>query len=259
MIKSSLTHSLTAFLAVTFLGTSLLYGESAEPVPSGMIEYPARGNIQLDEGTVEIYLTTLSDVSEPPQPKSLPLWELNLKDSDEKITMSYIPDAKRFAVVGYVRPVQHSWVISHKEGQPGITWKSGEYHVIAFTWKGDRRQIYVDGIPGDDTKVESSYQLNPAKCTIQLGGMFNASWQIDEIRISSVRRTAEELRQGIASAPQPDIYTLLLDHFDADTPEVQQGNPATGIRQQTGKALPVRGRLGGALSLGISSDPASTN
>lgn len=225
----------------------------AEEVPAdlrfGKVQYPALGNLQLDEGTVEVYIQAHFNTDQPNSFSTSigPFFIITIARSTENAVLFYVTKARKIAMVGYFAPVNHSYVNSSPKGKPGLTWKDGEHHVVAFTWKGDRRQVIIDGVPGEETKVEGPLPIDLNQATLQVGGGASL-FAVDELRISSVVRSLEELKAAVNVAPQADMFTLLLDHFD-EAPAVLGGNPATAKRVTDGPALVVEGKFGKALRL----------
>ena len=71
---------------------------------------------------------------------------------------------------------------------------------------------------------------------------------VDEIRISSVARTPEEIKANWQKAPTRDAYTLLLDHCDGGAAEVITGVPGAKLE---GACKVVDGRFGKAIQLWV--------
>lgn len=250
------TGRLSLVLCLALLGA----GAGADDLPSGLsygqVVYDAAGNLQLDEGTIELYLRVDFDSTRPFKDVYThgPLVEIDMPQRRERAVVTYICRGARIAMTGYFKPLEHPMVVHVAKGREGVRWKPGEHHVVAFCWKGDRRQLFVDGVGGEDTKVLGPLPIDLEQAVIRVGGGCSL-FAIDAIRISSVRRTAQELKAAVDHAPQADVYTLLLDHFD-DTPAVLGGMPADQSRRSDGATVSVEGKFGRALQLWKAAAPA---
>jgi hypothetical protein len=169
------------------------------------------------------------------------------------------------AMIGYGQP-QQSYVWSGK-----LNWKPGERHYIVWTWSGRKRSIYLDGkhresgpldpplqgegrAGGNSTKdvpVEGWMRGTLTGARLMVGLQYSPI-SVDEIRISSVARTDEEIARAYASDAPParDAYTYVLDHCDG-TPESTFVSGFSGEKGATlaGTYKVVEGRYGKALQL----------
>lgn len=96
----------------------------------------------------------------------------------------------------------------------------GEWHHVAFTWKGVLAPwvtFYVDGkeVIRPVRFIQPLWDnLEPQNLNF-LGSYYRDNISIDDLRISSVARTPEEIKQVVASGTTAaDKYTLLLDRFE---------------------------------------------
>lgn len=187
--------------------------------------YPAAGNIELDEGTVEVWVIGQFDAAGPVTNSSSWCTPFNLVFPDASYTLTYITWGKAFAQIGYAA-VNNSYV-----WRPVKPWKPGEFHQVAWTWNGRMRSVYVDGEAGGkgakgeaprELEVESMLMGNLSVGVLHVGKQASPL-VVDEIRISSVARTPEEIRGSWDKAPGRDAHTLLLDHCDGGPAEVVTG------------------------------------
>ena len=251
MSRTILQLALTLLVALTALPVR------AEPPPRvhGNLIYPARGNIQLDEGTLELYVISGFDSEEEWKQKSPygTLFDLAFPDENWHYVLSFITWSHGISMVGYAQP-QQSYV---SFGRP--RWKPGEHHVVAWTWSGRKRTLLVDGkrkyegkhgVIGEsvDVVVEGVIHGDLTKATIMLG-LGHSTFSLDELRISAIARTPEDLATLKDSAPTADAYTLLLDHCDGGPAEVISGHSGeTGGKLDGGYEI-VAGRYGKAIQL----------
>ncbi len=180
------------------------------------LSYPARGNIQLDEGTVELYVTSGFDSEEEWKHTSsyAVLFDVVFPEENWHYVMNFITWSHGISMVGYAAPQQSYVSFGHPR------WKPGEHRVVAWTWSGRKRTLIVDGkydyegkagAPGDsrDNVVEGWLHGDLTNARLILGaGVFT----IDELHISSIARTPEELAKLKDTPPVADAHTLLLDH-----------------------------------------------
>ncbi len=193
----------------------------------GNITYPALGNIELNEGTVEAWITLCFD----PNASTTRKWWLRAlffdscfsgKDSfkvswaieagkkgGKKIVNSGIKVSLAFKGI-FLYPM--GYVIKKKE-----LWKENTCFHYAVTWKGKRMKLFINGKQVNE--VKQSFAMNPdilASSKLFIGGRYSNAGRfiVDEFRISSVAREPRELGFYSKGPLKPDAYTLLLDNFD---------------------------------------------
>ena len=223
------------------------YGIEDRLVSSGAtLEYPAAGNLNPVRGTLEAWVRPQFD----PNPAVAPddpgrgVYNRNLLMLD----------------FGALRNLGFYWNIDDrgmrvyiKEGDQypiliGTTshWQKGEWHHVALTW-GDRMCIYVHGQLLGSRPYQGTLPDRIEAGTLRFGGD-PCEFDVDEVRISDIDRTAFDLAQP----PQVDEHTLLLDHLDgAFEPDgTKRTSPPKGTPGQpsTGSSF-VDGRFGKALAL----------
>lgn len=234
--------------SLLLLSVSTALADPPAELRFGEIRYPAVGNIQLDEGTVEVYLRInfSSDQAAGLNSTVGSFFELFCPSTREKAVLTLVTNGSKVCMIGYLLPVNQSWVPNSPKGQAGVNWKKDEDHVVAFTWKGNERQVFVDGVPGPLTKVEGPLTFDLAKSMIRIGAGYSL-FSVDALRISNVCRSAQELESAASSEPKADPYTLLLDQFDQQ-PQVFAGKTEGGERE-TERVSVIDGRFGKALQL----------
>jgi hypothetical protein len=245
--------AILASLLLTLASSSIRAEEPPADLRFGEVRYPAEGSVHLDEGTIELYIRVDFSTDKPIT------WTTNFgfvslfsPDTQEHVPVMLVTNGFKVAMVGYLKPVQQSYAVSSPKTKPGLVWKAGEDHVIAVTWKGNLRQVFVDGVAGPLTQVEGPITLNLAKTFVRLGGGA-ALFSVDELRVSSVVRSEEELKQAAAAAPTADTFTLLLDHFD-EKPAMVAGDTSAPTREAE-RATAVEGKYGKALKLWSGAKP----
>ena len=84
-------------------------------------------------------------------------------------------------------------------------WQANQWHYLAFTWSNSakRLNLYIDGV----LKAEESFAINlPAinSPTLQIGADGEGAYVnavLDELRISDIRRSAQEIRERMQGGP----------------------------------------------------------
>jgi hypothetical protein len=213
----------------------------------GNLIYPARGHIQLDEGTVELWIVCGYDV-EDKQKAAGTYFNLVFPDPPAHYVLTHIGWGGALAMVGYTFP-QQSYVWSEK-----LNWKPGETHHIAWTWSGRKRSLFVDGRIGrgrpghgplqgegrvdtsEDVVVEDWIHGDLTNAQLMIGRA-HSRFTIDELRVSSVARPIEEIARQMNAAPTADAYTLLLDHCDGGETIGQLNGGYEIVDTQFGKGI----------------------
>jgi len=194
------------------------YGiQSAPYTPKGpdrSVTYPAEGNIDPQQGTLEISLTPTFDstaVGELNRGLFDLLWPADTRVEPERLVAFYWNQDDRGMRVVYREHDAYRCIA----GSP-YAWKPGEPHTVAFTW-GQDAAVYVDGqrqIPLPSTPLF----LDPVdlqQAVLRIGGM-ESDFILHQVRISDVIRAPGELGSGVEPLPA-DEHTLLLDRFDSLT------------------------------------------
>jgi hypothetical protein len=239
--------------ALILLGTLAVHAQAPPPpAEHGTLTYPARGNIQLDEGTLDLWVISDFDTDHVPA-KGEPGWQATLfslifPDEGWHYPLYFITWGNAFAFVGYGVPMQrYVWL-----GPPH--WKPGEKHHVAMTWSGRKRSLFIDGVcewmarkgkgVSKDVEVEGEITGDLTNARIQFGG--GAGFvTVDEIQIRRVALTTEEIIAAKDAPLVADVNTLLLDRCDGGPPEIVSGEGG----KITGAYEVVDGKFGKALKL----------
>lgn len=244
------TWTLTCLLCVT------LNASAQQPARTyGGVSWPTRGNIQLDEGTVELYVISGFDSQEEWKHSSTygTLFDVIFPDENWHYVLNFITWSHALAMVGYTYPAQsYVWNGAGK-------WKPGEPHVVAWTWSGRKRSVFMDGeykfigkggAKGSalDQIVEGVFHGDVSKALLTSGNGHSA-FTLDEVRISSIARTPEELMKLKDAAPTADAYTLLLDHCGGGPAEAISGFSGETGAKLAGVCEIVDGKFGKAIKL----------
>jgi hypothetical protein len=219
----------------------------------GQLMYPAKGNIHLDEGTVELYVISGFDSEEEWKHTSsyAVLFDVVFPELNWHYVLNFITWQHGISMVGYSQPQQSYVSFGHPR------WKPGEHRTVAWTWSGRKRSLIVDGkyqyagkhgAPGDsrDNIVEGWLQGDLTTARLVLGaGVFS----VDEFRVSSIARTPEELIALQSNSPVADAHTLLLDHCDGGPAEIISGFSGETGGTLSGSYEIINGKYGKAIKL----------
>jgi hypothetical protein len=254
-----------------------------------VVTYRAFGHLDPGDGTIEFWLRLEVDAVKPDGTEVMPYyWLFNLTrpgDPGQHAGFSYsrggAPNHYALICAGYGsvdgKPVENPAISSledtvevAKADRTGTRYpriprlKAGEWHHLALTWSGGALplfNLYVDGKPAAwpvRMKAPPFGDLRELRFNLQANS-YQDSHSIDDLRISSIARSAEEIQQSAqAGRSVADRYTILLDRFEQfrhegdrhwTTPEVH----ATGLESETGLILRrdcvelVEGKSGKAL------------
>lgn len=256
-MKSILQRALPGLL----LCSMVLAAQADTPPASakfGSLSYPAKGNIQLDEGTLDLWVISNFDTDSPldktPQGRNWRalLIALNFPEEKWKYVMQFIEWGNAFAMIGYCDPAQpYVWF-----GPPH--WKAGEEHHVVFTWSGRKRSVFIDGIcewkankglnNARDVDAQGEIKGDLTAAQLTLGGGYSYV-TIDEVQIRTVALTPEEIVKAKDAPLTADKYTLLLDHCDGGKAEIISGHSSETGGALVGTYEMVDGKFGKAIKL----------
>ncbi len=215
------------------------------------IRYPAAGNINLERGTVEMWVTPAFDPN------------VDIGDGTGRGRFNRNLFSVQFAngdILGYYWNIddrgmrmyvkqggKYPIVFGHKND-----WQQGETHHIALTW-GDEIVLYADGQRLAARQYQGTLPGDLATAEILLGGGVS-EFSVDELRISDVARAPGDLTKPL----EADEHTLLLDRFDekfepdgermTQPAKITPSGDWTGGRVAAGAGF-VEGKFGRALRL----------
>ncbi|MBO3803026.1 MAG: hypothetical protein JTT11_04000, partial [Candidatus Brockarchaeota archaeon] len=179
------------------------YGIEASPAGAlSTLIYQAEGNIDIDRGTLEFWIKPLFD---PLQAKA-----------DQTLFVIQLSNGNQVRCCWQDRKL---WLLMRRKSKTFLKlsaqpiWRRDEFHHFVLTW-GERIRIYSDGKLIAKKTHHGLLHGDPTGGSIAFGGP-GSYFIIDEIRISDVVRTDEEISFAAAgNAPALDEHTLLLDHLD---------------------------------------------
>jgi hypothetical protein len=195
---------------------------TASPGMAGKITYPAIGNLDLRQGTIELWLTPTVDLR-PPNPGQyqavLTLFQLKVRGEFEMSAGMYARQEEKG--VG-----AHLFVSMNSEvgkramlgmgGGPPIDWRRGELHHVAFTWDGTRMTFWADGKQIGRREQTIGFTGALAGRGLIIGNSWgrDAGYTLHAVRVSCTAHDAEELKDA---KPAARIDTLMLDRFNRTT------------------------------------------
>lgn len=204
------------FIAVAVLALLLAAVASAQDKP---LTIPAAGLANMEQGTLEFWLKSAATVDNPKGWGQIVVLDYGT-DKPSSMALSMMPmNGKVNMRIGFQIDGQElKWPFYVEV--PGFAPKKWVH--VAVTWTGGNNvSVYFDGkVVMPNVGVEGSFNkpLTP-KATLSLGLPYPTRMAIDDLRISSVARTPEQL--GFAVIPlKADDKTLFLLNFE-NMPEGQ--------------------------------------
>ncbi len=174
---------------------------------SGRLIYPAAGNFNPKQGTLELWLR--------------PGFDPNVKITDfahrgrfnHDLFKALWPDGNMFCLYWNIDDRGLRVFVKRGSGYPLLLsthehWQAGELHHVALTW-GSEVQVYVDGIRVGRRRFKGTLDQPLDGARLVFGGP-SCEFSIDDLRISDIAR-AEFHPNAPARA---DRHTLLLDPLD---------------------------------------------
>jgi hypothetical protein len=230
---------MTILLAATLLCAAL-------PARAGGVEYPLIGNIELEEGTLEIWFVPMADDLYPKKKEgefrsAFRLFHVAVPE-DFVMTCAWSNKGsgldEQHGLTNSISPAggdRKSLLPVHAAPKG---WRKGAAAYAAFAWKGKRMWMYADR-PWAARAQARAFGGLPAGGRIVIGDRDGHDTPIivQAVRISSIARDAEG---PLPALPQPDIFTLLLDRFDGAPGPAAGGSRAeviAGLTQEQGGAF----------------------
>lgn len=197
------------------------------------VTYPALGNIDLAEGTIEMWIvprfdpdTLLGGGDSPPNWRRSLMWIEQESDAPNYVTLRWWAErSDGSAITGpYMTgrlngdrylPYTRFWY--RVQDDEHANWAEGVPQHVAVCWNGDQMWWIING-----RKTEPMTQRKAFTATIRpneelqivLGDRGTRDFVIRDLRISSVTRKPEEVGYHAPEGLEPDAWTLLLDPLD---------------------------------------------
>jgi hypothetical protein len=185
----------------------------------GRIAYPAKGNICIEEGTIEMWIKTGFE----PEQKSdeykliLPLLQFYEPEIKFNISISYI--CVQGGKAQWSAGIDFQGEKLFRLTAIPIGWKKDEWHHIALSWKYNKAIFYLDGKAVCEVKSNKPVVGEIKNGLIYIGDRWTnekikTEVVIDDLRISCIERKAEEIGFNFSESLKPDPFTLLLENFE---------------------------------------------
>lgn len=220
------------------------------------LQYPARGVVDLDEGTFECWFKLAYEPLAVVKPY-LGAGSIAHVSTGEHVTPTVLDFWISSKWVDYRTPTKMQCslrcdVIGGGTGMATLSQhaKRNTWYHFAMTWKRDRYLAYIDGKPNASRGRSTGVQARVTDAArIFLGHSAIRTdhehlFALDEIRISSIARQPDDL--GVHGKLEADEYTTLLlsfDHLeDQDRPTVVPDAIAVPF-EHVEQAVPARARI----------------
>jgi hypothetical protein len=201
--------------------TVVLSVAAADPARAGGIEYPAPGNMRLDEGTIELWLTPMTELHPATKPKeyrrAFSMFSLRVPERFS-ISAAWSSQGATAQVAVSMNAVGVQNGLLSVPAQAPRDWQPGQRHHIAFTWRGQEMRLAFDGREAGGRKQQLWFSGPLAGRTLVIGDPEFRDCRIllHAVRVSCVARPAGTMK---GAKPAADIHTLLLDVFDQPAKE----------------------------------------
>ncbi|MCF7837280.1 MAG: LamG domain-containing protein [Candidatus Marinimicrobia bacterium] len=193
---------------------------------AGQITYPAIGNLDLEEGTIEIWLTPMRALYTPSVAYQGLLHCGAVRNDHFSMSLAWYAKNNTHMIEANLGGGR----LANVTAQAPADWTPGQMHYVAFTWQGATMVLFADEAGGDGGRqvteqnrriqLEAFDQLGSPGDTLVIAGQrdgYQTYVIVHAVRISAVARE-------LAAAPVPpldrtaldDVYTLLLDIYEAN-------------------------------------------
>ena len=248
-----------------------MYAAPSGPDKFARISYPAAGLVDMQEGSVEICVRNDFDSTVPlANPFYAPMTYVRVRDESGHRDVLHVlaRSVSEGRDLGIIVGKASNFVSATRPEALGWRGK-GEWHYLAITWKTDLNRcvlkLYQDGrFIEQVAEMQSEPPLITEDINIYIGKSdFGGSFAtVDELRVSAVERSAEEIKTAsfrwdrLSIGFKWDRLTLLLDHFGRIEPDPSGKASWTlaegGVRGHIeGAFRAVPGRSGSALQLHV--------
>ena len=203
--------------------TSLQYqpgrwGSAFSFTPVARLTYPREGNLDLGEGTVEMFVALRAPGRDPMYTaKDNVLFQYRAPNGD---WIAIVQTAGASGIVYAGGTVNGSWQSAYGASSDMRDWQPGEWHHLAFTWSASasRMMMYVDGRLTADTNEGRYVAPQATGAVFAIGGGIDG-YLIDEVRISGLPLTGDQIRaDAVRQSPFADneIYLSLAGRSPGD-------------------------------------------
>ncbi len=181
------------------------WGSALAVEPGGLLAFAREGNLDLNEGTLEMWVAARADGDDPVYAaRNHVLFHYRAPNGDN-MTISHSRTAGLLYAGGTVRG---QWESAYGGAASMREWRAGEWHHLAYTWSAEqnRMRFYVDGVLTADTNERRYWPPDAGGDRFSLGGDLGgaaAHFFIDEVRILSRAMEDAEVRANARRLEAP--------------------------------------------------------
>ena len=195
---------------------------AAPGLDAGSIQYPALGNFDVRQGTIELWLTPTRDLRPEVAPGGyqsiLSLFHLKVPHRFTMGASWYAKatrDGARYRLHASIGHAEHRAALMPVPAE-AVDWQRGQRHHVAFTWDGRTMKLYADGELVGQRQQAKRFRGPLGGCHLRIGDRWgkDAGYILHAVRIS---RTAHAAKTQQDARPVPRLDTLLLDRFADET------------------------------------------
>lgn len=212
------------------------WGSSLALPAGGRLQYPAANNLQLNQGTLEMWVALRADGTNPVySARDHVLFQYQSTNGDfMQIAQS---GSSRILYAGGT--VNSQWESAYGSQGSMAGWHAGDWHHLAFTFSASRNLMcfYVDGILTAANNEGHYAAPDPGGTSFAIGcDLYGtaAHYLVDEVRVSGRMADPAEIaaRARRTDAPQPNEIWLAVTNVPINTTLAFAFTPVSGV--QTG-------------------------
>ncbi len=212
------------------------------------LTYPSAGRIKLEQGTIELWIRPDVDLTQPVS-AFYQFFVLRVAKGEKSygdqgaLSLMWLTKGGMYVMANDGAGANLIKIRNlPRDARNQLQWQPGQWHHVALSWNGQRVRLYTDGELLSET--EASHPLPIATPGFINVGHGDSPVAVDELVVSAVERSAEEIRQRMSEAPARDEHTLLLDSMESLD---AIGGRVSALRANA--AALVEGKFGQAIQL----------
>jgi len=188
------------------------WGSALELADGGVLSYPRAGNLDLDAGTVEMWVALTEDGDAPVYAERWHCLLLYIAPDDDWMGVVQSESGVLYAGGGVDGEWQSAWsVLASTRG-----WRAGEWHHLVYTYSeaDGFMRFYLDGVLVADTNEGHYWAVSDGGDELFIGGDpwgAVAHYRIDEVRLSGRAAAANEIAARARRRDQPADNEVWLD------------------------------------------------
>ena len=214
-------------------------------VHAGGVHYPALGNVELGEGTIELWLTPTvelyPELKEDQYQGLMSLFSLQVPGEFSMNALWYAKNTRsgdQYRLHVSIGHQEQRKALIPVPAKP-VKWRRGELHHLAFTWRGKEMSLYADGkrVGHRMQAVGFSGRLGGSELIIGNAHGRDAGFILHAVRVSHTAHGAETQKNA---EPVARLDTLLLDRFkngSIDESHKTRAEIIAGLAGETGGTL----------------------